>query len=93
MYFVYRTHYEGPLSRRVRQLPGGSVLAWFRRGWDRDPDASLLRVDDHLAQLAMHCSEAFGHQQWFLLDTVWAAAHPDLARSLLRYAGHWDPLD
>jgi hypothetical protein len=22
-----------------------------------------------------------------------AAAHPDLARSLLRYAGHWDPLD
>ncbi|MEV4510338.1 hypothetical protein AB0K00_15390 [Dactylosporangium sp. NPDC049525] len=59
----------------------------------RDPDASLLRVDDHLAQLAMHCSEAFGYQQWFLFDTVWAAAHPDLARSLLRYAGHWDPLD
>ncbi|GAA3220682.1 hypothetical protein ACFO1B_17150 [Dactylosporangium siamense] len=59
----------------------------------RNPDASLLRVDEHLAQLAMHCNEPFGHQQWFLFDTVWAAAHPDLAASLLRYAGHWDPLD
>jgi hypothetical protein len=59
----------------------------------RNPGASLLRVDEHLAQLAMHCSDAFGYQQWFLFDTRWAAAHPDLARSLLRYAGHWDPLD
>jgi hypothetical protein len=58
----------------------------------RDPGASLLRVDEHLAQLAMHCSDVFGYQQWFLFDTRWAAAHPDLARSLLRYAGHWDPL-
>jgi hypothetical protein len=29
---------------------------------------------------------------WFLFDTVWAAAHPDLAQSLLRYASGWDPL-
>ncbi|MEU7874796.1 hypothetical protein [Dactylosporangium sp. NPDC049140] len=60
---------------------------------ERNPDASLLQVDQHLAQLAMHCNKPFGYQQWFLFDTVWAAAHPDLARSLLRYAGHWDPLD
>lgn len=59
---------------------------------ERNPDASLLRVDEHLAQLAMHCNGPFGHQQWFLFDTAWAATHPDLARSLLRYAGHWDPL-
>jgi hypothetical protein len=58
----------------------------------RRPDASLLQVDDHLAQLAMHSGQSFGYQQWFLFDTVWAAAHPHLARSLLRYAGHWDPL-
>jgi hypothetical protein len=59
----------------------------------RNPDASLLQVSEHLAQLAMHCNEPFGYQQWFLFDTAWAAVHPDLARSLLRYAGHWDPLD
>jgi hypothetical protein len=33
VYFVYRTHYEGPLSRRVRRLPDAGVLDWFRRGW------------------------------------------------------------
>ena len=59
----------------------------------RRPESSLLVVDDHLAQLAMHCSEPFGYQQWFLFDDAWAAAHPDLAQSLLRYANQWDPLD
>jgi hypothetical protein len=59
---------------------------------ERRPEASLLRVSDHLAQFAMHCSEFFGYQQWFLFDDVWAASHPDLAQSLLRYSEHWDPL-
>lgn len=59
----------------------------------RRPEASLLRVSDHLVQLALHCSGPFGYQQWYLFDTAWAATHPDLARSLLRYADHWDPLD
>ncbi|MBV1856230.1 hypothetical protein [Catellatospora tritici] len=58
----------------------------------REPELSLLRTDPHLAQLSMHVSETFGHQQWFLFDDVWAATHPDLAGSLLRYAAHWDPL-
>jgi hypothetical protein len=58
----------------------------------RRPEASLLRVGDHMAQCAMHCGESFGYQQWYLFDTAWAATHPDLARSLLRYAEHWDPL-
>ncbi|GAA4228912.1 hypothetical protein FHR32_007889 [Streptosporangium album] len=31
--FVYRSHYEGPLSKRVRRLPDATVLDWFRRGW------------------------------------------------------------
>ncbi|GAB2790250.1 hypothetical protein GCM10027199_77830 [Amycolatopsis magusensis] len=47
----------------------------------------------HLAQLSMHCSDVFGYQQWYLFDTLWAATHPNLAQSLLRYAHHWDPLD
>ncbi|GAB3850382.1 hypothetical protein GCM10027610_075250 [Dactylosporangium cerinum] len=59
----------------------------------RRPAASLLRVTDHLAQFAMHRGDDLGHVQWFLFDTAWAAAQPALARSLLHYAGHWDPLD
>ncbi|WP_211588480.1 hypothetical protein [Allorhizocola rhizosphaerae] len=59
----------------------------------RRPEKSLLHVSDHAAQLAMHCDETFGYQQWYLFDTVWAATHPSLAQSLLRYANHWDPLE
>lgn len=29
IWFVYRSHYEGPLSRRIRHLDAPSVLAWF----------------------------------------------------------------
>jgi hypothetical protein len=29
-WFVYRSHYEGPLSKRVRRLDGTSILDWFR---------------------------------------------------------------
>lgn len=57
----------------------------------RGPKTSLLRVGDHLAQFALHYDETFGYQQWFLFDTVWAASHPALARSLMRCAEHWDP--
>lgn len=59
----------------------------------RRPEASLLRVTEHLTQVAMHCGESFGYQQWYLFDTRWAASHPQMAQSLLRYAHHWDPLD
>jgi hypothetical protein len=31
IWFVYRTHYEGVLSKRVRRLKAPSVLAWFQR--------------------------------------------------------------
>jgi hypothetical protein len=58
----------------------------------RRPELSLIRVDGNLAQLALHCSQAFGYQQWYLFDSTWAARHPSVAQSLLRYAGHWDPL-
>ncbi|GIJ55504.1 hypothetical protein [Virgisporangium aurantiacum] len=55
------------------------------------PTRSLVRVDTHIAQVARHIDDFFGFDQWFLFDTRWAAAHPDLARSLLRYTAHWDP--
>ncbi len=31
IWFVYRTHYEGPLSKRVKKLEAPSVLAWFQK--------------------------------------------------------------
>jgi hypothetical protein len=58
---------------------------------DGDPSQSLISVAPHLAQAAMHASGAFGYQQWFLFDDLWASAHPALAASLLRYAAGWDP--
>ena len=57
-----------------------------------DPRASRLRVAPHLAQLAMHATETLGYQQWFLFDDLWAGAHRDLADSMLRWFGSWDPL-
>ena len=68
-----------------------AALARVNRELSKNPDRSLLTVDEHIAQLAMHCHEEFGYQQWFLFDDVWAASHPELAASLLRYATHWDP--
>ncbi|GAA4609221.1 hypothetical protein BJY16_007224 [Actinoplanes octamycinicus] len=58
----------------------------------RRPDTSLIEVSGHLAQMAMHCSGAFGFQQWYLFDSLWVASHPDLAASLTHYATDWDPL-
>ena len=58
----------------------------------RRPEASLLRVGSHMAQMATHHSDVSGYQQWCLFDSIRAASHPDLAQSLLRYANHWDPL-
>jgi hypothetical protein len=35
IWFVYRTHYEGPLSKRVRRLEAPSVLAWFAKALEK----------------------------------------------------------
>jgi hypothetical protein len=39
VYFVYRSHYEGPSGKHVRRLDGDSVLAWFQAVWDRAKQA------------------------------------------------------
>ncbi|PZG23797.1 hypothetical protein C1I95_02645 [Micromonospora craterilacus] len=57
------------------------------------PAESLTRRDPHIAQVARYIDSFFGFDQWFLFDTRWAAAHPDLARSLLCYGTHWDPYE
>lgn len=39
VYFVYRSHYEGPSGKHVQRLPGDSVLGWFQDVWDRAKQA------------------------------------------------------
>ena len=56
-----------------------------------DPGKSVVHDHDHLALLAAHASNQFGFQQWILFDDKWAAAHPDLASSILQYAHSPDP--
>ena len=41
VYFVHRSHYEGPSGKHVRKLDGDSVLGWFRAVWKR-----AKRADD-----------------------------------------------
>lgn len=90
----------GPALERCNLWPGFNLNETPWPGPPRDheltqgrqPGLSRVHVSDHLAQLAMHTNEFFGYQQWYLFDSVWAATHPNLAQSLLRYAGHWDPL-
>jgi uncharacterized protein (TIGR02996 family) len=59
------------------------------------PDRSLVRVDEHIAQLCLH-TDRWGdvhlYHQWIYFDDLWASAHPDLANAILRFAGRWDVL-
>jgi hypothetical protein len=68
-----------------------AALARVNRELSKNPDRSLITVDEHIGQLAVHHDDYFGYHQWFLFDDNWAASHPELAASLLRYATHWDP--
>lgn len=57
----------------------------------RDPSLSRIQATSHLVQAAVHVDQRFSYDRWYLFDDVWAAAHPDLAASLLRCAADWDP--
>src|SRR5262249_34346757 len=39
VYFVYRSHYEGPSGKHDRRLEGDSILRWFRAAWERAKQA------------------------------------------------------
>ncbi len=65
-----------------------------------DPTKSRIRVEEHVAQAWLHTnrwtypsgrSEDVYVQMTFF-DDLWAAAHPDLAGSILRFGSRWDPL-
>jgi hypothetical protein len=55
----------------------------------RDPARSRIHATQHLAQAAIHVDHPFGYERWYLFNDVRAAAHPDLAASLLRCAAAW----
>lgn len=67
------------------------LLEGFEPSHGRDPDRTIIRHSEHVAQMAIHIDGYFGYRQWFFFDDVWAAAYPDLAASLLDYGPHWDP--
>jgi hypothetical protein len=67
------------------------IRAARNRYHDGDPQKSIVQVGRHVAMLCVHASNSFGYQQWILFDDRWAAAHVDLASSLLWYASRWDP--
>ena len=50
IWFVYRTHYEGPLSKRVRRLAAPSILAWFQAKIE-EARTSLTPADVGVAEL------------------------------------------
>ncbi len=79
----------GPQPRaRASFVDAASDARKVRRNIDR----TKIVVGDHIAQMSLWTNETYGYQQWFLFDDRWAAAHEDLACSLLRYASGWDPL-
>jgi hypothetical protein len=76
-------------ARALERLHRGGPLWW--QGQGRDPSASRIRESEHLVQMAMHVTEYLGYRSWVLFDDLWAGAHPDLARGMLRAASSWDP--
>jgi hypothetical protein len=62
----------------------------------RNPRSDKRRVQKHVAQALVHMDGSVGpgdlFHPWILFDHQWAAAHPDLANSLLRLATRWDVL-
>ncbi|MCI0463054.1 MAG: TIGR02996 domain-containing protein [Gemmataceae bacterium] len=59
------------------------------------PALSVSEVEDHVAQVGLHTAR-WGwknlYHHWIFFDDLWAAAHPELARAILRYAARWDVL-
>jgi hypothetical protein len=48
IWFVYRTHYEGPLSKRVKKLDAPSVLAWFQKAIEKKGKGVEKEIGGHV---------------------------------------------
>jgi len=87
-----RSHRELGIDAHAQAVIDFSTAATSLAPNSGDAALTKIEVAAHIAQVAQHVSKHFGHQQWFLFDDRWAATHPALARSLLRYGVSWDPL-
>jgi hypothetical protein len=67
------------------------IAALETQGPSGDPAKTIIQEGANSALLAAHTSPSLGHQQWVIFDDRWAAAHEDLASSLLHYAQSADP--
>ncbi|WIM92633.1 hypothetical protein ACTOB_004585 [Actinoplanes oblitus] len=84
----------GAALDRFAWLDGHQPAADLAGQPPREPHPrTLVAREPHIAQVARYIDDLWGYDQWFLFDTHWAAAHPLLARSLLRWAAHWDPCE
>ncbi len=72
-----------------------------RSSWIHIRQPSTIQTDDHFAQVAFLTTSKMRsrpettndhNSQWFLFDKVWAASHPDLAKSLLWFGTLATPL-
>jgi uncharacterized protein (TIGR02996 family) len=83
-----------------RHLLGRVLRAFFPDNGSvrdtRNPRKDQVLVQGHVAQACKHVA----HWDWagdlyhhlILFDDLWAAAHPDLVNSTLRFASRWDVL-
>jgi hypothetical protein len=62
VYFVYRSHYQGPTGKFVRRFDDPSLLAWFRKRWRgiADPYASRDYAEEVLGCRVYGFSSLFG---------------------------------
>jgi hypothetical protein len=63
-----------------------------------DPSRSCVQAEEHVAQLCLNVTGP-GHRfhpeayfRWLFFDDLWAAARPELANGILRFADRWDVL-
>jgi uncharacterized protein (TIGR02996 family) len=89
---------RGRTVRQAREALDAVMSNTTQKGRPRKyaPEKSRIVVDQHVAQLCLHvdCWEYNRdvYHQWIFFDDRWAAAHPDLANSILRYTRCWDLL-
>jgi uncharacterized protein (TIGR02996 family) len=95
-YAVWEALGRGTVRQARAALESTFAAHEHDRSWTHDPSKSLVHVEEHLAQLCIHVAHWEHHgdlyQQWIFFDDRWAAAHPDLANSILRYHRCWDVL-
>lgn len=74
-------HPFAPLAKSIQA--GRSLFEAWRSLGENHKQESIV-FTEHFAQI--------GHR-FFLFDDYWAAAHPDLATSLIYAANYWDPFE